>query len=243
MIVEVAPTARDAAGSLADAVVAALGRTPTLVIGLPTGRTAVPFYAALVARHRSGAADFSQARTFNLDEFCGLRADDPRSYHAFMTRHLFARVNLQPSRTHVPDGTARDWRRAAARFDAAIAAAGGLDLCCVGIGANGHLGFNEPASSLQADTHRERLAASTRRANAHLFGGRIRTVPAFGLTMGMSTILRARAVLLIATGADKAAIVARALNGPITTRVPASLLQVHPRATAILDRAAAGALR
>jgi glucosamine-6-phosphate deaminase len=243
MVLAVVPTAREAAAALADAIVAAIGGKADLVLGLPTGRTAVPFYAALVSRYVAGVADFARVRTFNLDEFCGLEARDRRSYHAFMRRHLFARVNLHPANTHVPDGAARDWRNAARRYDAAIDAAGGLDVCCVGIGENGHLGFNEPRAVLTPRTHRARLASSTRRANAHLFGGRTGAVPAFGLTMGIATILRARAVFLIATGRDKSAIVARALRGPITTRVPASLLQLHPCATAILDRAAAAALR
>jgi glucosamine-6-phosphate deaminase len=243
MVVDVAATASAAAAALAETIVAALGDTPDLVLGLPTGRTAVPFYAALVARYAAGDADFSRARTFNLDEFSGIDASDPRSYHAFMTRHLFARVNLRASHTHVPDGAARDWREAARRYEAAIATAGGLEICCVGIGENGHLGFNEPGAHLVAETHRARLASSTRRGNAHLFGGRAAAVPAYGLTMGIGTILRARRVLLLATGSTKAAIVGRALTGAITTRVPASLLQLHPETRVFLDRAAAARLR
>jgi glucosamine-6-phosphate deaminase len=238
----IASSADGAAAMLADVVVAALRQKPDLVIGLPTGRTAVPFYAALVARHRAGAADFRRARTFNLDEFWGLPPGDPHSYRAFMERHLFAHVNLRPGHTHVPDGAAARWREAARRYEEAIAAAGGIDLCVVGIGANGHLAFNEPAGALAAGTHRQRLSASTRQANAHLFGGRRRAVPAYAITMGIGTILRARLVLLLATGAGKRAIVGRALAGPVTTRVPASLLQTHPNAVAILDRRAARAL-
>ena len=243
MRIAIAPTAAAAAALLADVVSAALAQTPDLAIGLPTGRTAVPFYAALVARCRGGAADLRRARTFNLDEFSGLRSDDPRSYRAFMQRHLFRHVPVPAAHVHVPDGAARDWREAARRYDDAIAAAGGLDVCIVGIGGNGHLAFNEPAAALVADTHRERLHTDTRRANAHLFGGRLRGVPAHALTMGIGTILRARLVLLLATGAGKARIVGRALAGPVTTRVPASLLQTHPNAVAIVDRAAGRLLR
>jgi glucosamine-6-phosphate deaminase len=239
----IAATGRGAAAALADAVAAALRGRPDLVLGLPTGRTTVPFYAALVERHRAGGADLRRAHTFNLDEFWGLRAGDPRSYRAFMSRHFFAHVNLPGAHARVPDGARRDWRAAADDYEAAIAQAGGLDLCCVGIGENGHVGFNEPGAALTARCHRARLAASTRRANAHLFGGRRADVPAYGLTMGMATILRARVVFLIATGAAKAAIVARALRGPITTRVPASLLQAHPNVIVFLDRAAAARLR
>ena len=166
-----------AADACAAFVADALGSTPDLVLGLPTGRTPVLFYDALVARHRRDGLDFSRARTFNLDEFSGLDARDPRSYHAYMARHLFDRVNLRRARIQIPDGNARSWRAAAAAYDRALADAGGLDLCLVGIGRNGHLAFNEPAASLRRGTHRARLMAATRRANVHLFGGRLRDVP------------------------------------------------------------------
>jgi glucosamine-6-phosphate deaminase len=236
------PSANTAASAAADLVIDALTTHEAPVLGLPTGRTAVPLYAALVARHRAGRADFSRATTFNLDEFANLAPDHPGSYHAFMREHLFAHVNLAPDRTHLLRGDARDWRAEIARFERRLADRGGLDLAVVGIGMNGHVAFNEPAPALVARTHRVRLAASTRRANAGPFGKRWQDVPTHALSMGIATILSARRVVLLATGAHKAAIVARALTGAVTTRVPASLLQVHPDVVVVLDRAAAGRL-
>lgn len=235
-------TAAEAAALAAACVADALAQAPDLVLGLPTGRTSILLYDALVDRHRNGEADFSRARSFNLDEFSGLPPGDPRSYRAFMHRQFFDRVNLPLDRAYLPDGSLRDWRHAAREYDEAISDAGGLDICLAGIGANGHLAFNEPAGALESGTHRERLAPGTRRANAHLFGGRPRDVPTHGLTMGMAALLGARTVILLATGSEKAAIVRRAFAGRITTRVPASLLQAHPNALAVLDRAAAKAL-
>ncbi len=212
---------------------------PALVLGLPTGRTPVPMYRALVRLHRQGRADFSRATSFNLDEFVGLTASHPGSYHAFMRRHLFAHVNLDPVHANVPRGDAPDPRAEAARYDAAISAAGGLDVAVLGIGANGHIGFNEPSRSLPARTNVVTLTRASRAANAAAFGGSLSRVPARAISLGVGTILSARHVLLLATGADKAAIIAKALQGPVTTRVPASLLQLHPRAVAVMDRAAA----
>jgi glucosamine-6-phosphate deaminase len=235
-------TATRAAAAAAALLMARLERTPSLVIGLPTGHTPIPLYRALARAYRAGRADFSRAVTFNLDEFCGLGAGDAGSYHSFMTAHLFSRVNLRAAHTHVLDGRAPDWRREVARYERLIAAAGGLDMVILGIGHNGHLGFNEPADVLIARTHRAALRDGTRRANAALFNGRWQDVPTHALSMGIGTILNARCAVLLATGAAKARIVARALTGPVTTRVPASLLQMHPNVIAVLDREAAAAL-
>lgn len=232
-------TADQAANAAAQRVLRHLRATPTLVLGLPTGTTPVPLYRALVRAYQHGRADFSRATTFNLDEFIGVGAGDPGSYRTFMETHLFAHINLPARRAHVLDGRARDWRREAARYEARITRAGGLDLVILGIGRNGHLGFNEPGPTLTARTHRVALRPESRRANAALFGGRWQDVPTHALSMGIGTILGAREVVLLATGESKAAVVARALRGPVTTRVPASLLQVHPRVTVVLDRAAA----
>jgi len=212
-----------------------LARRPDLVLGLPTGRTPIPLYRELVRLHRLGRADFSRATTFNLDEFVGIGADDPRSYRAFMRRHLFDRVNLAPRRRHVLDGTARDLPRECERYEQAIARAGGIDLQILGLGANGHIGFNEPARALFAATHRTRLRAATRRANAPLFGNRLRDVPEEALSMGMATILHARRVVLIATGAMKSRCVERMIHGPVTPQLPASFLQLHRSAEIWLD--------
>ncbi len=235
-------TASRAAAAAAAIVTAHLSRNPRLVIGLPTGNTPIPMYRALVRAYEQGRADFSRATTFNLDEFLGLGTRDPGSYRAFMKAELFDRVNLPSTRAHMLDGTAADWRRETARYERRIVQAGGLDLVVLGIGGNGHLGFNEPGDELDAHTHRVALRPESRRANAHLFGGRWQDVPSHALSMGIGTILRARQVVLLATGAAKARIVARALSGPVTTRVPASLLQTHPDVVVVVDRAAASAL-
>jgi len=235
-------TAERAAQAAARLVLTRLADTPALVLGLPTGNTPIPLYRALVRAHQRGGADFSRATTFNLDEFIGVGRGDAGSYRTFMDTHLFAHVNLPARRAHVLDGRAADWRAEAERYEALITRAGGLDLVILGIGRNGHLGFNEPAPILQARTHRVALRPDTRRANAALFGGRWRDVPTQALSMGIGTILRAREVVLIATGASKARILARALRGPVTTRVPASLLQAHPHVTIVVDRDAAGNL-
>lgn len=242
MRVEVLQTAGRAAASAARLVARALEREPSLVLGLPTGRTAIPFYEALVALYRRGVVDFRRATTFNLDELAGVKDDDPRSYHAYMRRHLFDHVNLNPRRTHLPDGAAGDWTREVARYERHLSEAGGLGLAVIGIGRNGHIGFNEPSARLEARTHYVKLQPASRRANAYLARGDWREVPTHAVSMGIGTILQARTVVLLATGASKASIVARALEGPITTRVPASLIQAHPAAIAILDREAAGRL-
>lgn len=219
-----------------------LQEDPRLVLGLPTGRTPVPMYRALVALHRQTRVDFSGATTFNLDEFVGLPAAHRGSYRAFMQRNLFRHVNLNPARTHLPDGNAADPYAEAVRYDAAIAAAGGLDIAVLGIGANGHIGFNEPATELPAGTNVVKLRQSSRVGNAAAFGGDVSRVPRHAISMGVGTILSARHVVLLATGAGKAAIIRKALRGPVTTQVPASLLQLHPRVVVVLDRAAAGRL-
>jgi glucosamine-6-phosphate deaminase len=239
MVVVVRRSAAAAAADAARLVADAVRRKPAAVLGLPTGRTAVPFYAALVRLHRRGAVSFGQATTFNLDEFLGLAAAAPRSFQAFLRHHFFRHVDLSPSRQHALDGASRDWRREVRRYEQAIQAARGLDVCVLGIGRNGHVAFNEPAARLRPHTHRQRLTLATRRDSAAAFGGRLRDVPGEALTVGMGAVLTAREVLLIATGGSKAAIVGRALTGPVTPRVPASLLQRHPRLTVLLDRAAA----
>lgn len=224
-------------------VITTLATTPTAVLGLPTGRTPVQLYARLRAAHAAGRVDFSRAMTFNLDEFIGLSADHPASYRAFMETHLFGHINLPRRRIQFLNGVASDPVAECARYEAAIARAGGIDLQILGIGANGHIGFNEPAPGLMADSHPARLAPGTRRSNAELFGGRVQSVPPSALSMGVGTILRSRAVVLVATGAGKAAAIQATVEGLVTTRVPASLLQLHGAVEVVVDEAAASQLR
>jgi len=230
--------ARTLAAQIADAV----GDQPDLVLGLPTGRTPVRLYHELGAMHAKGEIDFSRAVTFNLDEFLGIPPEHPGSYRAFMQQHLFSRVNLSPERINVLNGAAPDPEAECARYDAAIEAAGGIDLQLLGIGTNGHIGFNEPARELHGGTHRVELRASTRRSNAALFGGDENQVPREALSMGMA-ILKARRIVMMATGKSKARCIERVLNGPITTKLPASFLQLHADVEILLDEHAAGTLR
>ncbi|MBI3492019.1 MAG: glucosamine-6-phosphate deaminase [Acidobacteria bacterium] len=231
------------ARALAADVARALATNPRLVLGLPAGRTPIPLYDALARLYQAGRVDFRRAAAFNLDEFIGLGARHPGSYRAFMRQHLLDRINLPPANVHAPRGEARDVARECARYERAIARMGGIDLQILGLGVNGHVGFNEPASALIARTHRARLRLATRRANASLFGGRVSAVPREAVSMGMATILKARRLVLIATGAAKARALQRLIEGPVTTRLPASLLPLHPRAEVWVDRDAASRLR
>jgi glucosamine-6-phosphate deaminase len=233
---------RTLARTFAVQIAATLGQTPSLVLGLPTGRTPIRLYHELGSLHQNGQADFSRATTFNLDEFLGVGSDDPGSYHAFMREHLFSRVNLERDRINFLNGTAPEPDAECVRYERAIDAAGGIDLQLLGIGTNGHIGFNEPARELAARTHRVTLKASTRRSNASLFGGDADKVPKEALSMGVATILHAKRIVLIATGKSKARCIDRLLNGPITPKLPASLLQVHRDVELMLDTTAAGSL-
>jgi glucosamine-6-phosphate deaminase len=235
------PDARAVARELASSVGEALRQTPDLVLGLPTGRTPLLLYEELVRLHGEGHADFSRATTFNLDEFLGVHGDHPGSYRAFMHRYLFDHVNADPSRTNFLDGSAADPQEECERYEREIDRVGGIGLQILGIGTNGHIGFNEPAPELEARTHRVTLTAETRRSNALLFGGDPERVPREALSMGMGTILQARRAVLIATGSSKSRCVERLVNGPITTQLPASFLQLHRNAEIYLDRDAAGA--
>lgn len=239
MNVRVFRTADDAAHAAAAAIATQLSRTPASVLGLPTGRTSLEVYDELVRLHESGSADFSKAHTFNLDEFVGLPSSDRRSYCAFMQTHLFTRINLPGSHVHFLDGSAGDHERECDRFEREIADLGGMDLLLLGIGANAHIGFNEPARSLHARSHRTRLTIGTRRANASLFGGRIDRVPREALTMGVGTMLDARAIVLIATGREKARAIGSMFEGRVSTEQPASVLQLHANVEVILDLPAA----
>lgn len=242
MIVRVFDTPDGSARAVAERIARALQDNPRLVIGLPTGKSPIPTYAELRRMYDAGRVDFSRARTFNLDEFAGVRADHPGSFRRFMDEHLFDHVNLEPSQIRFLNGAAHDLDAECARYEAEIESAGGIDLQLLGIGSNGHIGFNEPGDELSARTHRVVLHEVTRRDNAPLFGGEIGQVPREALSMGMATILKAAAIVLIATGERKAACVQRMVRGPLTTRLPASFLQTHRRVELFLDRGAASRL-
>jgi len=201
----------------------------------------VETYTELGRLHSAGEADFSQATAFLLDEFVGLDASHAGSFRRFLTEHLLSGINLNPNQTHSLNGVAPDPDSECERYEETIAAVGGLDLLLLGLGVNGHIGFNEPGQTLAARTHRVTLLDSTRAENAGPFGGAA-LVPTEALSMGIGTILRADTIVIIATGARKASVVAGMLRGPVTTTLPASFLQLHRRVEAYLDRAAAAAL-
>jgi glucosamine-6-phosphate deaminase len=229
--------ARRTAGMLRRAVM----RQPRAVLGLATGGTMEPVYAQLRDWIAAGELDLRGVTTFNLDEYVGLPGDHPQSYRATMERLLFRAAGLQAAQTHLPDGMAADPGAESAAYEAAIAAAGGIDLQLLGIGGNGHIGFNEPTSSLGSRTRVKTLTQATRRANDRFFTAAEDT-PRFAITMGIATVLEARACVLLATGAAKARAVAAAIEGPLCAACPASALQLHRDATLVLDPAAASDL-
>lgn len=212
---------------------------PSLVLGLPTGRTPLGLYRELRERSSGDRIDWSRVRTFNLDEFAGLAASDPASYRSYMQAELFDHISIAPEHIGFLNGAAPDLKEECRRYEEAISTAGGIDVQILGIGGNGHIGFNEPGRGLCALTHIAELERETREANAERFGNDWQKVPERALSMGMATILNARNIVLIATGSEKADAVHGMIEGLITTRLPASILQVHPRVTVMLDRAAA----
>ena len=218
-----------------------LAAAPRLVLGLATGQTFLAVYERLVALYRSGMVSFAGATTFNLDEYARLPAEHPASYPAFMRRCLFHHVEIDPARAHLPDGMADDLKAEAARYEAAIAAAGGIGLQLLGIGENGHIGFNEPGASFSSRTRVVTLDASTRRANSRFFPEG-EDVPERAVTMGIATILEAREIVLAATGSRKAAALKAALAGPVTPACPAAVLRRHPRVIVVCDNEAASEL-
>ena len=242
MKLHICGTATEAAHAAAFLVAEQLRQKPDSVLGLATGRTSLGIYSALVRLHAEGQADFSRAHTLNLDEFIGLSSKDRRSFCAFMEKHLFRRVNIPSAHVHFLNGNARDLDAECLRYEALIDSLGGIDLQLLGVGANGHVGFNEPAPALYARTHRARLTLETRRANAPVAGGPVRDVPREALTIGMATILEASAIVLVAMGRSKARAVEAMVTGNISTAKPVSFLQLHPEVDVILDREAASRL-
>jgi glucosamine-6-phosphate deaminase len=227
-----------AAGIIADT----LRAHPSATLGLATGGTMLPVYADLVDRHRNGTLSLALAKSFNLDEYVGLRPDHPGSYHRYMAEALFDRTDMRPLHAHLPRGDASDPKAEAKSYEARIARAGGIDLQLLGLGRNGHIGFNEPTSSLGSRTRIKTLTQDTRDANRRYFD-HDDDVPRYAITMGIATILDARHCVLLATGKAKADAAAAMIEGPMAAICPASALQMHPQTTVILDQPAASALR
>ena len=218
----------------ADRVTQCIADNPHAVLGLATGSTPLGMYAQIVRDYQQGQMDFSSVTTFNLDEYRGLPADHPQSYRYFMDQHLFNFVNIQPDHIHLPDGMALDADQTCQEYEQAIQQAGGIDLQILGLGLNGHIGFNEPDDHFPVAVHPVTLAESTIQANSRLFDS-IDDVPREAYTMGIGTIMKARHIVVLANGTNKAEIVRRMCFGPVVPHVPASVLQLHPHVTVIVD--------
>lgn len=238
MEIVIQPTA-EAATSMAARLLADLIRKKSnAVLGLATGSTPLLLYRKLVEMR----LDWSRVMTFNLDEYVGISPQHPQSYHNFMWKNLFSRVNIAKENVHIPDGLTKDIPKFCARYEKQIRAAGGIGLQVLGIGTDGHIGFNEPTSSLASRTRIKTLTRQTRRDNARFFASAAQ-VPHHVITMGIGTILEAQQCLLLAFGTKKARAIAEAVEGPITAMNPASALQQHPRVTVCLDETAASRLK
>jgi glucosamine-6-phosphate deaminase len=215
---------------------------PHAVIGFATGQSPLQLYRFLIQMRREEELDFSQVTTFNLDEYVGLDPSHPESYHHYMWKNLFGSINIPKDRVNIPDGQASDIPAGCRAYEEQIHAAGGIDIQILGLGTDGHVGFNEPTSSLASRTRIKTLTARTRKDNARFFGGEDK-VPHHVITMGLGTIMACRMCLLLAFGKSKAHAVAQAVEGPLTAMVPASILQMHPRAIFLLDEDAASELQ
>ncbi len=239
MRVLVTPDYRTLSQSAAELVADALRAKPDIDLGLPAGRTPIGMYEELAKAHREQQLDFSRVRTFNLDEYLGLRRNHPNSYHTFMHRQLFDHLNIAPENIRIPDGSPGvDTQSESANYESAIRAAGGIDLLIMGVGGNGHIAFNEPGSPFDSRTRVVDLAPQTIANAAQDFGAE--PVPSRAITMGIGTMLEARRILLLASGTSKAHAVERILRGPVNEGFPASALQQHPRVVVIVDEAAGG---
>ena len=234
-------TARQVGRAAATLIAAQLLRKPDSVLGLATGSTPVPTYEELIALYKAGVADFSQAVSYNLDEYVGIPVDHECSYHRFMDDNLFNHVNMRREAIHVPDGLAEDLSGAAAAYDAAIDAAGGIDLQVLGIGRNGHIGFNEPGDKFVYGCHVVDLSESTIDANKRFLDS-ADDVPRQAVSLGIGSIMKAKTILLLATGADKAEAVRAAVQDEINPLVQATILRTHPDVIFLLDKEAAAKL-
>lgn len=242
MEIVIAPSS-ELAKRAAQEIVRLIGERPHAVLGLATGSSPLETYDAVTALYEKGAVSFAQASAFTLDEYVGLPPGHPESYREFIIENFVSRVDLPLENLHTPPGNLDDVEQGARDYDEAIRAAGGVDLQILGIGGNGHIGFNEPGSDLESRTHIEKLAERTRIDNARFFGGNIDDVPTHAITQGVGTILEARQLVLIASGTSKADAVAQLVDGGITSSCPASVIQSHSNALVLLDEAAASSLK
>jgi len=231
------PTREEACDLAARIMAKEIRAKPNIVLGLATGRTMERVYGMLAERHRDEGLDFAEVVTFNLDEYIGLPPDHPNSYRQYMEKHLFQQVNVAVDRTFLPNGVADDIDAECERYEELILESGGIDFQLLGIGRSGHIGFNEPLSALLSRTRPKALMPATVEQNAPLFDNPDE-MPRRAITMGVGTILEARRCVLLATGEEKAEIIAKAVEGPVTSMISATALQLHPKCTVIVDEAA-----
>ncbi|MFB7086620.1 glucosamine-6-phosphate deaminase [Streptomyces sp. NPDC056296] len=243
MEVVIVPDAKAGGELIAEAMAQLLRRKPDALLGVATGSTPLPVYEALASKVRSGAVDTARARIAQLDEYVGLPAEHPESYRSVLRREVLEPLGIGMDAFMGPDGTAADVQGACEAYDKALGGTGGVDLQLLGIGTDGHIGFNEPCSSLASRTRIKTLTEQTRVDNARFFDGDIEQVPHHVITQGIGTILEARHVVLLATGEGKADAVAASVEGPVAAVCPASALQLHPHATVVVDEAAAAKLK
>ncbi len=238
MVVHVFKTPEELAQAAAMVFAAQIAKKPDTVLGLATGSTPVGTYRELARLNRLGLIDFSEVRTYNLDEYIGLEPTHDQSYRYFMNDNLFNHINIKMENTHVPCGIGADHWADARAYDEAVQAAGGIDLQLLGIGPNGHIGFNEPGEAFELETHCVDLAPTTIEANKRFFDGNEALVPKQAYTMGIKTIMQARKVLVVANGKAKAQAVKDAVTGPVTPACPGSILQLHPDCILVADEEA-----
>jgi glucosamine-6-phosphate deaminase len=242
MEVIISKTFEEMSRAAAQEVASVLNAKPNAVLGLPTGTTPLGLYKELARMHKKGELDFSRVTTFNLDEYVGMPITHPQSYHYFMHENFFKHVNIPPQNVHIPSGTTTNYRAFCEWYEHRISECGGIDLQILGVGSDGHIGFNEPTSSLNSRTRLKTLAEPTIDDNARFFKNRDE-VPIYAITMGVGTILDARKCMLLANGKKKAAAVAATVEGPVTSMVTASALQLHPSTKVFVDEEAARQLK
>jgi len=242
MEILICPSYEDLSRAAADIVADVINNKPNAVLGLATGSTPLGLYKELIRMHKHEGLDFSHVRTFNLDEYVGLPPDHDQSYHYFMRENLFKHVNVDPQNIHIPSGTTSNYQAFCQWYEQRIRDCGGIDVQVLGIGSDGHIAFNEPGSSLGSRTRIKTLAEQTINDNARFFE-RKQDVPIYSITMGVGTILEARKLILLASGASKADAVAAAIEGPVSSICTASALQLHPDSMFFLDQDAAGKLK
>lgn len=225
----------------AEALISRIMKNPRLNLGLATGSTPTGLYANLIEDHKKNKTSYKEINTFNLDEYIGIAKKDPQSYHYFMCENLFEHIDIPLEQTHIPDGTARDLDEECNRYEQFIKEHGGIDLQVLGIGQNGHIGFNEPGTPFASRTHIITLAESTRKANSRFFDS-LAEVPTRAITMGIASIMDSKEIFLLISGSSKAEALARLMNGEISEQFPASVLKKHPNVTIFADKQATALL-